>query len=328
MSKTPIFNILAVVQNGRLAFEAVLLAASLRQSNPNFKGRLILAEPRGEKWGSQHHLPEGALKERLLELGAEIIPYEAKHFGPEYPNGNKIEALSVLPAGPFLFLDTDTIVTGDLAKVPFDFNKPAASLRREGTWPTIEPYGPGYTQTWKSLYDKFGLDFESSLDLSQPDEYWRRYLYLNAGWFFGADAPAFGERLLHYALQIRDHRPEALECQEIYPWLDQIALALCLHSFGGGRPDASLKGPDGDITCHYRTIPMLYARESDEAVALLEEIAKAKENRRILRDWPQIKKMVYLNGGRKARALFDRADLPRREQTIRSALRREGLWLR
>jgi hypothetical protein len=43
---------------------------------------------------------------------------------------------------------------------------------------------PGYTAIWKSLYDRFGIEFESSLDLGQPDEYWRRYLYFNAGFFY------------------------------------------------------------------------------------------------------------------------------------------------
>ena len=39
------FNILAVGQAGRLEFEAILLAASLRQSDPGFPGRLFIAEP-------------------------------------------------------------------------------------------------------------------------------------------------------------------------------------------------------------------------------------------------------------------------------------------
>jgi hypothetical protein len=38
--------------------------------------------------------------------------------------------------------------------------------------------------------------------------------------------------------------------------------------------------------------------------------------------------MIYQNKGRKARALFDRANLPRREQAIRKVLKAEGLWLR
>ena len=68
-------------------------------------------------------------------------------------------------------------------------------MRREGTWPQVELYGPGYAATWKSLYDRFGLDFDSSLDLSQPDEYWQRYLYFNAGWFFHQSPRAFGQPL-------------------------------------------------------------------------------------------------------------------------------------
>ena len=105
--------------------------------------------------------------------------------GAAYPHGNKIEALAAMPPGrPFVFFDTDTLITGDLCTVPFDFDRPSASLRCEGTWPKPQLYGPGYTGLWKSLYDKFDLDFESSLDLSQPDEFWKRDLYFNAGFFF------------------------------------------------------------------------------------------------------------------------------------------------
>ena len=69
-------------------------------------------------------------------------------------------------------------------EVPFDFDGPNPSLGREGTWPKPPLYGPGYAGIWKSLYDKFGLDFDSSLDLSEPDEYWKRYIYFNAGFFY------------------------------------------------------------------------------------------------------------------------------------------------
>jgi len=47
--------------------------------------------------------------------------------------------------------------------VPFDFERPSASPKVDGTWPVIELYGPVYTATWKSLYDKSKLDFQSSL---------------------------------------------------------------------------------------------------------------------------------------------------------------------
>lgn len=323
------FNILAILQGGRLGYEALLLAASLRATNPGFAGTLYLAEPQpGPKWDSDPRLADPALRERLQDLGAVILPFETRTFGTAYPHGNKIEALAALPDQPFLFLDTDTLVTGDLAAVGFDFARPSASMRREGTWPQIELYGPGYAATWAALYDRFGLDFATSLDLSQPDEYWKRYLYFNAGWFFHESPQRFGNRYLAYARDIRDNRPDALVCQEIYPWLDQIALPLVIHSFGGGRPGPGLAGLDGGVTCHYHTLPLLYAREGDAAVAVLEEIAEVKENRRILRDWPQARAMIYQKGGRKARALFDRAALPHRDQVIRNTLRRAGLWMR
>ena len=323
------FNILAVVQSGRLQYEALLLAASLRATNPDFAGKLYLAEPQQNRlWPRNPAMTDTTVRAMLADLGAEILPFEAQHFGQAYPHGNKIEALAALPDEPFLFLDTDTLITGDFAQVGLDFSKPSASMRREGTWPTLELYGPGYAEIWKSLYDRFDLTFDDTLDLTQPDNYWQRFMYFNAGWFFHASPQDFGNRFLAYAKSIRDNRPDQLIVQEIYPWLDQIALPLVIHSFGGGRPGPELAGLDGDVTCHYRTLPLLYARESDRVVEVLEAVAGRKELRRILRDHEPAKLMIYQNRGRKVRALFDRADLPRREQAIRFVLKREGLWLR
>lgn len=325
------FNIVAVVQEGRLAFEALLLAASLRQGDPGFSGRLLLCEPApGPLWPrGDPRLPEGPLRARLRELGAEFLPFESRAFGESYPHGNKIEALAALPEAPFLFLDTDTLVTGALSRLAFDFARPSASMRREGTWPVPPPYGPGHAGIWKALYDRFGLDFESSLDLSWPDEYWRRYLYFNGGWFFHESPARFGGLFLDHARAIRDDPPEELACQELYPWLDQIALPLVVHALKGGRPGPELAGlDDGTVACHYRTLPLLYARESDHVVSVLETIAREKANRRLLRDWLPLWRMVLRNEGRKARALFDRADLPRHEKDLRRILRDNGLWLR
>jgi hypothetical protein len=55
------------------------------------------------------------------------------------------------------------------------------------------------------------------MDLSQPDEYWRRYLYFNAGFFYHRDAHEFGKRFLHYARDIRDNPSPETECQELNP---------------------------------------------------------------------------------------------------------------
>ncbi|MDE3237706.1 MAG: hypothetical protein KGN33_01955 [Paracoccaceae bacterium] len=325
----PAFNILIVAQAGRLEREALLFAGSLMQADPDRLARLFIAEPQpGPLWPEDPRI--GAQTRGLLtELGATVLPFAARHFGAAYPHGNKIEALAALPPGePFVFFDTDTLILSRLDQVPFDFDRPTASLRREGTWPVIELYGPGYTRIWKSLYDRFGLDFESSLDRTEPDEFWRRYLYFNAGWFFHRDPAEFGRRFVDYARTIRDDPPPELALQPLDPWLDQVALPLVIHALGGGRgtlPEGLL---DGRVSCHYRLLPLLYARESEAAVEMLERVMAVPTFRRLLKDWAPVKRFVLQGEGAKARALFDRDNLPRREQAIRNLLKREGLWVR
>lgn len=322
------FNILAIGQAGRLQYEAVLLAASLRHSDPDFPGTLYIAEPQpGPLWPDDPRMDQKA-RSALEDMGAVILPFENRLFGAAYPNGNKIEGLAALPDAPFLFLDTDTLVTGSFADVRFDFARPSASMKRENTWPTEELYGPTVGQTWRALYDLFGLDFDTSLDKTEPEDHWRRYLYFNAGWFFHESPRAFGQRFAEWATRIWTDRPEALALQQIDPWLDQIVLPLVIHSFGGGRPGPELSGMDGDVTCHWRTLPLFFARESDHAVSVMATVADQKPVRRVLRDYQPAKKMLYKAEGAEARALFDRANLPRKEQAIRNTLRRAGLWTR
>ena len=178
------FNLLAIAQSGRLEHEAILLAASLRRSDPGFAGTLFIAEPQpGPKWREDPRMSQRSRKV-LADLGAVILPFETRAFGSDYPHGNKIEALAALPEAPFLFLDTDTLVTGPLGAIPFDFTRPSASMRRENTWPKVELYGPTLHETWAALYTRFGLDFATSWDTGHPEDYWQRYLYFNAGWFF------------------------------------------------------------------------------------------------------------------------------------------------
>ena len=325
-----IFNVVIVGQEGRLAYEALLFAASLRHSCPEFQGRLLIAEPQpGPLWDSDPRITDSALREALSELGAEFVPFDNQHFGSAYPNGNKIEMLSALPAGePFVFFDTDTLITGDLTAVPFDFNRPSASLKREGTWPKPQLYGPGYSALWKSLYDKFGLDFASSLDLSQPDEYWRRYLYFNAGFFYYRCPREFGDLFLRYALVVRDDPPVELCAQSFDPWLDQIVLPLVIHALGGGRDALPAGLLDGTVSCHYRFLPLLYARESDHAIEVLEAITAPNRMKKLLKQRDAIKRMVYQGRGAKVRALFDQENLPRREQAIRNRIKSNGFWMR
>lgn len=325
------FNIMIVAQSGRLQYEALVFAASLAAQAPGLAQRLFIAEPLpGARWPQDPRITDPAVREALQGFGARFVGFESRHFGADYPYGNKIEGLAALPEGePFVFFDTDTLVTGRLDQVAFDFDRPSASVRVEPTWPEPQPYLASYEGIWKSLYDRFGLDYQASLDLSQPDDHWRRHLYFNAGWFFGACPRRFGARFTDYALAIRNDPGEMLAAQSLDPWLDQVALPLVIQSFGGGRPGANLAGLDGDVTCHYRALPLLYARESDHAVAVLEQVTGDKALKRLLRGWEPAKKLVYQGKGRdKVRPLFDRADLPTREQVIRNTIKREGWWLR
>ena len=163
------FNVAIVGQGGRLQYEAIL-AASLA-------GDVAPASGVAFWWPSRSRGRSGAairdqrrdIRARSAELGAEILPFESRHFGAMLPLRQQDRgALRPARRRALRLFDTDTLITGEIPRVPFDFDRPTASLRRSGTWPAPELYGPGYTAIWKSLYDRFGLDFESSLDPKQP----------------------------------------------------------------------------------------------------------------------------------------------------------------
>lgn len=212
--------------------------------------------------------------------------------------------------------------------VPFDFDHSRASNKVEGTWPEIELYGPGYTQNWKSLYDRFGFDFDSSMDLSQPDEYWRRYLYFNSGYFYHRDAHEFGKRFLHYSCDIRDNPSPETKCQELNPWLDQVALPLVIHWLGGGSDALPSRFLDGTHICHYRLMPLLFAREGDHVVDTLGEVAAPNKIKKVLKEYTPFKRMIYQKRGLRVREMFDRDNLLRKERQIRNRIKSVGLWER
>ncbi|NVO54910.1 hypothetical protein HW561_03795 [Rhodobacteraceae bacterium B1Z28] len=324
------FNIVVIGQNNRLQYEAVLFAASLRHCSPEFDGKLFVATPNpGPRWSQNPSIQNDDVLKALGQLGAEILPFDSHVFGESYPYGNKIEALLAMPEGePFVFFDTDTLITGDLNTVPFDFDRPGASLKVEGTWPKPTLYGPGFDGIWSALYRRFALDFESSIDTSQPHDYWRRYLYFNAGYFFYKCPRQFGERFLEYAQAIRDESIPELIGQNLDPWLDQAALPLVIHSLGGGR-DALPEGLlDGSVSCHYRLFPLVYARESDHVIDVLETVATPNKIKKVLKNYEPLKKLVIQGKGAKIREMFDRDNLPQREQVIRNKIKSKGLWMR
>lgn len=330
MSAGP-FDIVIVAQDGRLTYEAVLFAASIRHSSPDFEGRLIVAEPQpGALWGdADPRMSSFNARVALDRLGADIVPFESAHFGADYPNGNKVEALAALPPDrPFVFFDTDTLITGQIDRVAFDFNRPSASMARENTWPAPPLYGPGYDGIWRALYDRFAIPFEPTLDLSEPDEHWRRYMYFNAGWFFHRCPRTFAGEMIRIMTSVRDDPLPELASQTLYPWLDQIALPLAVARLGGGRPGPELDGLDGDVSLHWRAMPLLYARAEDRTLALVDEITQPNWIKKALKEHEPFKRLIFQNKGAKVRNLFDRAALPMHEKPIRNRIKRAGLWMR
>ena len=325
------FNIAIVAQRGRLTYEAVLFAASLRRYDPDFKGKLFVLEPQAnDRWRDDPAISDDAARDVLTgKLKAEIVPFENKAFGQAYTYGNKIEGLMALPRGePFIFFDTDTLLTGPVSQLGLDFERPSASERVTGTWPDPQLYDAGYGAIWRSLYDRFELDFETSLDPNYPAEFWRHYLYFNAGWFYYRCPHEFGRRFTEYATSIRNDPGDALAAQSLDPWLDQVALPLVIHSFGGGRGLAPAGALDGTHSCHYRNMPLLFARESDSVIDALKEAASPNPIKKVLKQYEPFKRFIYQNRGSKVRDMFDQSNLPRRERAIRNKIKQAGLWMR
>ena len=82
------FNVVIVGQSGRLMYEAVLFAASLRQMSPGLDGLLFVAVPRpGPLWPDDPGISNDDVTALLGELGAELLPFDSHAFGAAYPYG-------------------------------------------------------------------------------------------------------------------------------------------------------------------------------------------------------------------------------------------------
>ena len=332
------FDILVIAQGGRLEYEAALLAVTLRHAAPGWDGTLWIGEPQpGPAWPGDPRIATPEIRALLADHGANPLPFQSRRFGAWYPNGNKIDALAALPEGrPFLFLDTDTVLTDDLSEVAIDFDRPSASMKREDTWPVEPLYGPTRHDIWAALYAARGLDFASSQDRGWPRNTWRRYLYFNAGWFFGACGPGFHRALDAAAEMVWNGAQEGgmpeLASQGLDPWLDQVALPLAVHELGGGRPGAGGGIADGVLdgthSFHYRYLPLMFATAPDRVIEMVREAAAPNKVKKVLKEYEPFRQFIYQKKGARARDLFDREALPRKEQAIRNRLKRNKLWVR
>ncbi|MFT6536911.1 MAG: hypothetical protein ACJAQU_001814 [Loktanella salsilacus] len=75
-------------------------------------------------------------------------------------------------------------------------------------------------------------------------------------------------------------------------------------------------------------MPLFYARESDRAVQVMEAVTAPNKIKKLLKGYDAYKRMIYQGRGQKVRAMFDRNDLPKREQQIRNQIKAKGFWIR
>ena len=87
-----------------------------------------------------------------------------------------------------------------------------------------------------------------------------------------------------------------------------------------------MAGLDGTVSCHYRNLPLLYARESEAVLDVLETATAPNRIKKRLREWEPAKKLIYQGKGRdKVRPLFA-GGLPSKEKPIRQTLKKNGWW--
>ena len=103
---------------------------------------------------------------------------------------------------------------------------------------------------------------------------------------------------------------------------------MVIHSFGGGQDALEAGHLDEAISCHYRLLPLLCARESDLAITTLKTAIAPNKIKKVVKAYEPIRQMVYQKRGAKVRALFDQNNLPRKEQQIQNTLTLVGFWLR
>lgn len=275
MSKTYVddasLQIIFVIQAGELELKALLLGFSLRRRlGPQV--RLVAACPQHANWGE---LQDDTLK-LLRQLDIELLPFTPT-FAPDYPIGNKIDAMGLLDDNrPALFLDSDILClrgfeAGHILPADSSQNLTLAAKPADlRTW--------GSEQQWQVLREGLQLDdvpwrVRCTVDgqLNRP--------YYNAG----ALATWHPQLLSHVWREVCQsiQKLEPLPAP-IYPWLDQIGMAVCAQYHVQRRISLdehwnfpahlrALPDKNGPALCHYHS-PEVILREP-QLLALVRKAA-------------------------------------------------------
>jgi hypothetical protein len=98
--------------------------------------------------------------------------------------------------------------------------------------------------------------------------------------------------------------------------------------WGGGRHTLARGWLDAKTSCHYRRIPLLYAREDDRVIKTLEKLANQAHIRARLSQHPAFQRMIYQKQGRRLRGMIDRSHQPTSEVALYNKLKALGYWIR
>ena len=264
-------NVAIVAQKGRIGYQALLSAASIREHHPAADVRIHICIPNSsELWVDNPGIEDPALIRAFERYSCELVHFENADFGSNYPHSNKFYSiLSLPPQEPFLFLDSDTLLLRPIR--PDDFNFAVPGLKAAGpSWPIV---GRSFSikDIWESLYAFFGLEALPYRDDSQGADPHQLYPYYQGNVMYYARAGVFGETMLEMAKQLWQHQPEPVRDQPLKPWLDQIVLPLLLAKLGVPRRGSG--DPIRKVITHYE-FPFFLLVQNRAAISCFATLSK------------------------------------------------------
>lgn len=321
-----VVNVLAILGNGHLEYEALLFAESFLRTQKTGKFKLHFAQPvKNPQWPDP---PRSTLREVFLSKGITLIDFECHHFGERYPHGNKIEALFHLPAkAPFVFFDTDTLLRAPLPEGHMPW---AASLRRQDTWPNLTITDHSRHAIWQAVYDAAQIDFDAAQNKSHAVNDFERYPYFNAGVVMGPCPHRLADIWLETALAVEASQHPALISQPKRPWLDQIALGPTIAALGG-LSDEGLKIAhhiDQKASWHYRRLILALAMAEGAALDHMKICAQSADIKPYLENHEAPRRFLLSPEGERLRAKLYPELHSSEEVFVRQALKSKGLWIR
>lgn len=205
-----------VIQRGELALKALLLAYSLRRHLGN-EPRLVAACPDYADWGDL----DTEVLHTLQKLNVELLQFTPE-FAPDYPIGNKVSALALLnEQQPAVFLDSDM-----LCLAPWSAHELLPVSAAEQLSLAAKPAD---MQTWGSAEQWIQLQQVLELAPVTPRVHCTVDGQLTQPYFNAGMVATYHPKQLsmHWLERCQNIRALADPPEPIYPWLDQIALAVC-----------------------------------------------------------------------------------------------------